>query len=112
MKKTQVNSGLFQNIYEIVRCIPVGFVATYGQVAEKIGTKDARKVGWALSVNSDPSTPCHRVIYKDGSLAKNYGKSLTGKPGWRTHKDKLIKEGITFTASNRVDLTKHLVRVL
>ena len=45
--------GLFEKIYELVKTIPVGRVATYGQVAKLLGVKDVRKIGWALHANKD-----------------------------------------------------------
>ena len=58
------NSGFFQRVYEVVKLIPSGKVATYGQIAMILGIKDARKVGWALHANKDPNVPCHRVVNK------------------------------------------------
>src|SRR3990170_384664 len=67
--------SFFERVYDVVRKIPKGKVATYGQLAEMIGTRDARKVGFALHANSDPKTPCHRVVNKDGRLAPNFAFS-------------------------------------
>lgn len=76
--------GLFERIYEVVRMIPRGKVMTYGQVASAVGTKDARKVGFALHANpyppshkasegrSEDEVPCHRVVNKEGKLAANF----------------------------------------
>jgi len=58
------NSGLFKRVYALVKKIPSGKVATYGQIAKILETKDARKVGWALHANKDIDTPCHRVVNK------------------------------------------------
>lgn len=100
--------GLYARVYEIVRTIPKGSVATYGQIAKMLGTSDARKVGWALAANSDENTPCHRVVSKDGGLAKNFGKSLTGESGWEIQKGLLTSEGVTFIDQKQVDLNKHI----
>lgn len=63
-----------KRIYEAVKKIPKGFVATYAQVAEAAGDRNmARAVGNALHKNPDPSTiPCHRVVNAKGELAGNY----------------------------------------
>ena len=63
-----------KRIYEAVKRIPKGCVATYAQVAEEAGDrKMARAVGNALHKNPDPTTiPCHRVVNAKGELAGNY----------------------------------------
>ena len=63
-----------KRIYEAVKMIPKGCVATYAQVAEAAGDrKMARAVGNALHKNPDPSTiPCHRVVNAKGELAGEY----------------------------------------
>ncbi len=63
-----------KRIYEAVKLIPPGRVATYAQVAEVAGDrKMARAVGNALHKNPDPSTiPCHRVVNAKGELAGEY----------------------------------------
>ena len=63
-----------KRIYEAVKRIPKGYVATYAQVAEAAGDrKMARAVGNALHKNPDPSTiPCHRVVNAKGGLADEY----------------------------------------
>ncbi len=65
-------NNFFDQVYGVVRKIPKGKVATYGQIAEILGTKDARKVGWALHANRSADVPCHRVVNKDGRLAPNF----------------------------------------
>ena len=52
--------GIFEAILDVVRSIPCGHVATYGQIAEKVGTPNARLVGYALSEKSavDPAMAC------------------------------------------------------
>lgn len=54
----------FDKIYEIVKRIPYGKVATYGQIAIMAGNpRWSRVVGYALHVNPDPkSIPCYRVV--------------------------------------------------
>lgn len=91
--------NLFKKIRQVVSRIPPGKVATYGQVALLAGTKDARKVGWALFGNQDAKIPCHRVVRADGSLAPNYSLE-----GWRGQKRRLLVEGVKLKKGNRVDL--------
>jgi len=96
MADYQKREGLYKKVYEIVKTIPEGKVATYGQIARLLGTRDPRKVGWALAGNSDPEVPCHRVVNKEGGLAKNFGKSLAGESGWEVQRALLEKEKVSF----------------
>ena len=63
-----------QRVYDVVRRIPRGRVATYGQVAALAGApRSARFVGFALHANPEPGViPCHRVVFRDGSLAPGF----------------------------------------
>ena len=94
---------LFEEIRAMVAKIPEGKVSTYGTIAKLVGTKDARKVGWAVYGNQDPNVPCHRVVNREGYLAKDFSLG-----GWEEQKRRLEPEGIEFTEENRVNLEKHL----
>jgi len=63
-----------EKVFEIVRKIPRGRVATYGQIAELLGNKSlARAVGSALHKNQNQfSVPCYRVVNVHGRLSKSY----------------------------------------
>ncbi len=97
-------SGFFRRVYSVAKGIPEGKVMTYGQIASVLGTRDARKVGWALHGNTDLKIPCHRVVNKNGGVALNYAFS----GGWREQKRRLLKEGVRFINETHVDLEKHL----
>lgn len=100
-----MNINFFNRVYEVVRRIPLGKVATYGLIADILDTKDARRVGHALHANPDGSrTPCHRVVFSDGSLASGYAFG-----GPNEQRRKLELEGIMLDA-NKVNLTKYLWR--
>ncbi len=103
-KNKEKDDNFFKRVYHVVRTIPDGKVATYGQIAQMLGTKDARKVGWALNKNKDLSVPCHRVVNREGGLAENF--AFEG--GWREHKTRLVNEGISFRDEMHVNLEKHL----
>ncbi len=64
----------YQKIYEVVKQIPRGKVATYGQVAALAGNRRwARVVGYALHVNPDPEQiPCYRVVNREGRLSEAF----------------------------------------
>lgn len=61
----------YERIYDVVRQIPKGYVATYGQVASLAGNaRWARVVGYALHVNPDSEgIPCYRVVTKEGRVS-------------------------------------------
>jgi methylated-DNA-protein-cysteine methyltransferase related protein len=93
-------NNFFEQVYRVVRKIPEGKVATYGQIAEAIGTRDARKIGWALHANKDGSdVPCHRVVNKDGRLAPDYAFG-----GSNEQRNRLLAEGVGFTDGNHVKM--------
>ncbi len=92
-----------ESVYEIVRQIPRGRVATYGQVARMAGApRNARFVGYALHVNPEPGViPCHRVVFKDGQLTPSFAFGGEG-----AQRELLEAEGIAFLADGRVDMEK------
>ena len=91
-------------ICAVVRRIPRGWVATYGQVATMAGMpRRARLVGRVLQqLNSKTNVPWHRVVNAKGevsfSLSRNGGDILQRRL--------LEKEGIKFDANNRLDLER------
>ncbi len=89
------------SVYTLIRKIPKGKVATYGQVAALVGSPRAsRAVGMCMKVNPDaPRTPCHRVVASDGRLT---GYSAEG--GVKRKKNMLENEGVRFRGE-RVDLS-------
>lgn len=95
-----VSDSPSKRIYEAVKKIPKGRVATYGQVAEMAGDKNmARAVGNALHKNPEPGTiPCHRVVNSKGELA---GAFAFGGAGVQA--DLLAKEGVA-VKEGKVDL--------
>jgi methylated-DNA-protein-cysteine methyltransferase-like protein len=101
-KSSQIKTlRLFDRVYLVVKKIPKGKVATYGQIAEILGTKDSRKVGFALHANKDQDVPCHRVVNKEGRLAPNFAFD-----GWREQRRRLVSEGVNFKDETHVDLSK------
>ena len=91
--------------YEIVKKIPWGKVATYGQIAALCGTpRAARAVGFALHVNPEPGViPCYRVVNRFGGLSSAF--AFGGK---EEHKRLLAEEGVLVDEDYRVDLDKYL----
>ncbi len=66
--------GFFNRVYDMVRQVPCGMVATYGQIARLVGEpRRARYVGYALHVNPEPGIiPCHRIVFADGRLTEGF----------------------------------------
>ena len=95
------NESFTERVFDVVRRIPRGKVATYGQVAALMGSpRSARYVGWALRRNTQPvEMPCHRVVFKDGSLAEGYAFGGEG-----VQRKLLEAEGVTFADENHVDM--------
>jgi methylated-DNA-protein-cysteine methyltransferase related protein len=95
--------ALFEEIYALVRQVPLGKVVTYGEVARALGMKDVRKVGWALHANRDPKTPCHRVVNKEGGLAANFAFD-----GMEEQRRRLEAEGVVMKDEGHVELKSAL----
>ena len=93
---------MWEKVYDFVKTIPAGKVATYGQVAKALNIKDTRKIGWALHANKSSEVPCHRVVNKEGKLAKNFAFN-----GMEEQQRRLEAEGIKFTKDGYVDLDKY-----
>ena len=95
-----MSNTLYHRIYEVVRHIPHGRVATYGQVAMVVGPPlTARQVGEAMAALRDgypgPSVPWQRVINAQGTVS-------TGR-----HQQQLLEhEGVVFNAKGYTDLRR------
>jgi len=101
-----MRSPAYRAIYDIVRRIPRGRVATYGQVATLAGLPGrARQVGYALHALRDPEdrdVPWHRVINARGEISPRAGAGLEE----HAQHQLLQAEGVTFDPHGRVDLTR------
>lgn len=95
----------FEKIYEVVKKIPRGKVATYGQIARLAGNaRWSRVVGYALHSNPDPDgIPCFRVVNRFGGLAPAFAFG-----GADVQADLLRAEGIEVGTDNIVDLDKYM----
>ncbi len=93
----------FDRIYDVVRKIPSGKVATYGQVAELAGNKKwSRVVGYALHANPDPDhIPCYRVVNRFGEVSKAFAFG-----GENRQRELLEAEGVVFE-QGKVSLEKY-----
>ena len=93
----------FEKIYEQVKKIPEGKVASYGQIALMAGNpRWSQIVGYALHANPQPGIiPCHRVVTKDGRLSKSFAFG-----GEIIQRELLTSEGVIFLDDNTVDMEK------
>ena len=88
--------NFYERVYELVRRIPAGKCASYGQLALMLGNPRAsRAVGHAMRACRTPGVPCHRVVRADGSTTPAFG------PG--VQRAMLEAEGVPFTADGRVE---------
>ena len=97
------NLTLCQRIFTIVKEVPKGYIATYGQVANLAGLPGyARVVGQTLSkLPSDTQLPWHRVISATGKISV-----LEDSESFLEQKKRLLNEGITFTKT-RINLKEY-----
>ena len=94
------NKTAYQRIYQIVRQIPPGSVASYGQIADLAGLPGrARMVGYALrALSNEDDIPWERVINAKGEVSPR----ACGE-GARVQKALLEQQGVIFNANNRID---------
>jgi methylated-DNA-protein-cysteine methyltransferase-like protein len=95
--------SFYDIVYDKVKEIPKGKVATYGQIAIMCGSPRAsRAVGYALHFNPLPGIiPCHRVVNRFGKLASKFAFG-----GIEMHKSLLEDEGVAVSDDYVVSLEK------
>lgn len=87
-------------VHEIVRLIPRGRVATYGQIADLVDGCTARMVGYALfALPAGTDVPWQRVVNATGGISP--------RPGSDRQRDLLEEEGIVFSAAGKIDLKRY-----
>ena len=98
-------SPTYARIYAVVRRIPRGRVATYGQLARLARLANgARQVGYALHALPEHTTvPWHRVVNARGASSLGFGGAVT-------QQQLLGREGIHFNGAERMDLAAHTWR--
>ena len=99
-----MSGRVFSTFYDIVRQIPSGCVATYGQIARLAGMpRCARTVGYAMAGCHDPSVPCHRVVDRFGGTKSCFDVYAPG-----TQRSLLEAEGVSFKLDGTVNLEHHI----
>lgn len=103
LRKSQTLS-FTRKVKEIIKKIPRGKVATYGQIAAYAGNpRAARQVAWILNSSSlKDKLPWHRVINRQGKI------SLKPNHGYEIQKMLLKKEGVEFDKSDAIDFERYL----
>ena len=95
-----------QEVTAIIKNIPYGKVATYGQIAGLAGNRFAsRQVVWVLnSLSKTEKLPWYRVVNSRGTISLKPGR------GYEEQKELLMAEGIIFDGDDRIDLKTFLWR--
>lgn len=101
-RKAATKSDSYTRIYSVIRRIPRGRVATYGQIARMAGLPgSARQVGYALhALTAATAVPWQRVINASGGI------SLSPMTGGISQRLLLQKEGVRFDARGKISLEK------
>ena len=96
----------YNRIYQVVKKIPPGKVASYGQIAELTGLYGrARLVGYALyqiDVN-ESDVPWHRVVNAKGEISYSFKR----QGGDYLQKVLLQAEGIVFNSQGKINLSQY-----
>lgn len=96
-------SDNYLRIYEVVRRVPEGRVATYGQIAAVAGLPGhARQVGYALHASRpEDELPWQRIVNAKGEV------SPRSEPGYEGLQRAMLEaEGVEFNAAGRIDLNR------
>lgn len=101
-----MNSTNYSRIYAVIRRIPRGKVATYGQIADLAGLpKQPRLVGYALfSSSEDDKLPWQRVVNAKGEISYSPARQKAD----HLQRALLESEGIVFNERGRIDLKRYL----
>ncbi len=94
----------YNQVYELVKLIPLGKVTTYGEIARAMNRPhSSRAVGYALHSNPMPMIiPCHRVVNRFGELSKGFKFG-----GMNAQKNLLQNEGV-IVENGKVDLDRYM----
>ena len=99
-RRTSRGSAFFARVYDLVRRLPPGKIASYGAIARALGVPSgARTVGWALRACPD-DVPWHRVVNAQGKI------SWRPTGGYVRQRALLRREGVRFSRAGRIDFEK------
>ena len=93
----------WEPVYRVVRRIPAGRVASYGQVAALAAMpRAARHVGYALAaLPAESGVPWHRVVNAQGAISDREPRAIVG-----LQRARLEAEGVSFGSAGRIDLAR------
>jgi methylated-DNA-protein-cysteine methyltransferase-like protein len=96
-------SDFSKKVMQMIKTIPAGKVATYGQIAELAGKpQGSRGVAWILHSSSTAhNLPWHRVLNAQGKISFEFGTH-----NFRQQKKRLEKEGVELTPDGKLSLTR------
>lgn len=95
--------SIYSEVYLLTQAVPPGKVTTYGSIGKKLNISP-RYVGRILHENPDESTtPCHRVVTRDGRIAPGFAFGGIGE-----QRKRLEKEGVEFLDETHVNLSSSL----
>lgn len=98
-----VDASVYERIEAVVRQVPAGRVATYGQVGRIARAASPRQVGYAMATLAPGTTvPWHRVLNSRGMVSARGGGG-----GEARQRALLAAEGVVFDARGRVDLGRY-----
>lgn len=93
----------FEEVYDVVKCIPPGRVTTYGSIAGFLTLGSSRMVGWALNhCHSADGVPAHRVVNRKGELSGRHHFKPPSKM-----QESLEAEGVRVEGDRVLDFEKH-----
>ncbi len=91
--------GLYKKIYAVVREVPSGNVASYGQIAKIVGDCSAREVGYAMAaLKEGADVPWQRIINSRWEISPR-----TGTDGHHRQRILLEAEGVIFSEDGKID---------
>ena len=94
----------YQQIYDVVRRVPKGKVATYGQIALYVDRCTPRMVGYAMAALMEDDVPWQRIVNAQGGISPR-----ADGDGALIQRRLLEAEGVKFNKNGRIDLKKYRV---
>lgn len=94
----------YQQIYDVVRRVPKGKVATYGQIALYVDRCTPRMVGYAMAALMEDDVPWQRIVNAQGGISPR-----ADGDGALIQRRLLEAEGVKFSENGRIDLKKYRV---
>jgi alkylated DNA nucleotide flippase Atl1 len=88
---------LANRMLDEVAAVPSGYVATYGDIAARAGSRSPRLAGRVLAELSDETTPWHRIVRADGTSA----------PAVRSEQSRLLADEGVPVVDGRIDLRRY-----